>query len=244
MSEKDRLYLANIEAPADFVFDDRVVRVFPDMIKRSVPGYGLVVPTTAMLAWRYAQDGSVLYDLGCSLGAVTLAMRQAVVARGVRIVAVDSSRAMVERCQTALDEVAGMAGPTVELQHADVRETAIENASVVVLNFTLQFIDPPERAPLLERIRRGLLPGGILVLSEKIRFEDPKLRELQTDWHHDFKRVQGYSELEIARKRDALERVMRPDSLREHRARLEAAGFGRIVPWFQAFNFISLVAFA
>jgi len=244
MNEKDSLYLGNIEAPADFVFDDRVVRVFPDMINRSVPGYGLVVPMTAMLARRYAQDGSTIYDLGCSLGAVALAMRQEVVARDVRIVAVDNSRAMIERCRKTLDAIGEAAGPRIELQQGDVRETAIENASVVALNFTLQFIDIPERNRLLERMRRGMRPGGILVLSEKIRFDDEQEQELQTDWHHEFKRTQGYSELEIARKRDALERVLTSESLPEHRARLRNAGFARIVPWFQAFNFVSLVAFA
>jgi tRNA (cmo5U34)-methyltransferase len=205
MTEKDRLFESPWPAAADFSFDDRVVRVFPDMINRSVPGYGLIVPLTALLAGRYAQAGSVLYDLGCSLGAVTLAMGRAV-------------------CE-------------------DIQDTDIDRASVVVLNFTLQFIAPPDRPAMLRKICDGLLPGGVLVLSEKVRFESLEEDGLQTEWHHAFKRAQGYSELEIARKREALERVMKPDTLPVHRQRLHDAGFSRVCQWFQGFNFVSLIAF-
>jgi len=125
----------------------------------------------------------------------------------------------------------------------DLLETRVENASVVVLNFTLQFVSPGARLPLLRRIARGLLPGGILLLSEKIRFETDQEQDLQTTWHHDFKRAQGYSDLEISRKRDALENVLKPDSLHQHQERLLKAGFSQVHPWFQMFNFRSLVAF-
>jgi len=243
MSERDRLFETEITQPGDFVFDDRVVSVFPDMINRSVPGYGLVVPMIGMLARRYAQPGSNLYDLGCSLGAVSLAMRAAVRAGGVRILAVDRSPDMIRRLGEILrnaDEP-GLV-PVTPLQQ-DVMETPVDNASVVVLNFTLQFIAPEKRLDLLTRIARGLNPGGILVISEKIRFQDPFEQDVLTEWHQDYKRAQGYSDLEIARKRDALENVMKPDDLTLHRSRLEEAGFGRVVQWFQGFSFISLVAF-
>ena len=88
----------------------------------------------------------------------------------------------------------------------------------------------------------GTSPGGVLLLSEKIRFEDPAEETLQTDWHHAFKRARGYSDLEIARKREALENVLRPETLATHRRRLEQAGFTRVYRWFQGFNFVSLVA--
>lgn len=122
-------------------------------------------------------------------------------------------------------------------------DTEIRNASVVVMNFTLQFVEPGLRRPLLQKISRGLNPGGVLLLSEKIRFEDDGEQQLQNDWHHDFKRAQGYSDLEIARKRDALENVLQAESLEQHRSRLAEAGFGRCYRWFQGFNFISMVAF-
>jgi tRNA (cmo5U34)-methyltransferase len=243
VSVKDRLYETSITEPGDFVFDERVVSVFPDMINRSVPGYGTVVPMIGMLARRYAVPGTRLYDLGCSLGAVTLAMRGAVRAEGVEITAVDNSPEMIEGLQQKLDKHPEAGRPAVKVCRQDVLDTVIENASVVVLNFTLQFIDPARRAGLLNRIAQGLHAGGILVLSEKVRFEDSREQALLTDWHHDFKRAQGYSDLEIARKRDALENVMIPETLEQHRDRLASAGFKRTLQWFQGFNFVSIVAF-
>ena len=243
MNRKDRLYDSEITQPGDFVFDNRVVSVFPDMINRSVPGYGQLIPMIGMLARRYAQPDSNLYDLGCSLGAVSLAMRAAVPARRTRIFAIDNSADMIRRLEVILQATADEARVQVLPRQQDIMETRFEDASVVVLNFTLQFIDPEGRSRLLARIANGLNPGGVLILSEKIRFEDPTEHELQTDWHHDFKRAQGYSDLEIARKRDALENVMIPDSLQQHHQRLKQAGFGHSYQWFQGFNFVSLLAF-
>lgn len=243
MSEKDRLYDKAIAEVPDFVFDERVVRVFPDMINRSVPGYGLIVPMIGLLARPYAQPESNLYDLGCSLGEVAWSLRQAVRADGVRIHAIDNSVAMIADLEQRLCELGDQPGPPILTRVEDIRETVVENASVVVLNFTLQFIEPADRDPLLSRIARGMLPGGALILSEKIRFEDFREQELQTRWHHDFKRAQGYSELEIARKREALENVMKPDTRQQHIDRLAQAGFRHSYCWYQGFNFLSLIAF-
>jgi tRNA (cmo5U34)-methyltransferase len=242
MTRKDRLFESEITQPGDFVFDDRVVSVFPDMINRSVPGYSLIVPLIGMLARRYAQQDSRLYDLGCSLGAVSLAMRTAVRAEGATIVAVDNSIDMVRQLESILASDNDQVGAEISVVHQDIVDTEIVDASVVVLNFTLQFIDRATRSILLNRIYNGLRPGGILVLSEKITFEDPAERELQTCWHHDFKRAQGYTELEISRKRDALENVLKPDTMRQHTARLNEAGFDRVLRWYQGFNFISMAA--
>jgi tRNA (cmo5U34)-methyltransferase len=242
MNPKDRLFDSEISAPGDFIFDDRVVRVFPDMINRSVPGYSLVVPMIGLLARRYAQAGSNLYDLGCSLGAVSLAMRAAVRVEGARVFAVDNSVDMIRQLERTLQSEPGAGLLSVLPVHQDVLETRVENASVVVLNFTLQFVAPAKRLNLISDISNGLNPGGILVLSEKIRFDDPLEQELQTAWHHDFKRAQGYSDLEVARKRDALENVMKPDTMQQHLERMQEAGFERVYPWFQGFNFVSMVA--
>jgi tRNA (cmo5U34)-methyltransferase len=243
MSARDRLFNSLVEEAQDFVFDERVVRVFPDMINRSVPGYGLIVPLIGLLARRYAQDNSTLYDLGCSLGACALAMSQAVRAANARIVAVDNSPAMIGRLRETLVNAHTPGCVPIHPVCEDLQETRVANASVVVLNFTLQFVSPGARLPLLRRIAQGLLPGGILLLSEKIRFDSDAEQALQTTWHYDFKRAQGYSELEISGKRDALENVMKPDSLPQHHERLLQAGFNSIHPWFQAFSFRSLIAF-
>lgn len=242
-SGKDRLFESPMAAAEDFRFDDRVVRVFPDMINRSVPGYALMVSMTALLARRYAQDGSRLYDLGCSLGAASLAMSEAVQARHAAIIAVDNSAAMIAGLRELLSSVDPPGATPISPVCADLLETDIDGASVVVLNLTLQFVEPAARPALLGKICAGLLPGGVLLLSEKIRFDSPDEDSLQTEWHLAFKRAQGYSELEIARKRDALERVMKPDSLPIHQDRLLKAGFSRVYQWYQGFNFVSLIAF-
>ncbi len=237
---KDDIYANPIDELPAFRFDDEVVRVFPDMIKRSVPGYSTIIAMTGLLAGRYAIPGTACYDLGCSLGASTLAMRQQVRGEGCRIVGVDNSSAMIERCRSVIDTDSHEL--PVELVCSDIEAVAIDNASVVVLNFTLQFIPQEQRSALMQRIFDGLQPGGILVLSEKVLFADPHLNALNIELHHDFKRANGYSDLEIAQKRQALENVLVPETLDEHRKRLTAAGFSSCDVWFQCFNFASLVA--
>ncbi|MEP5763171.1 MAG: carboxy-S-adenosyl-L-methionine synthase CmoA [Halieaceae bacterium] len=241
MSEgKDSIYSDPIAELPAFAFDEDVVRVFPDMIKRSVPGYTTIIAMTGLLAGKYSQGQSNCYDLGCSLGASTLAMRQHIHADGCRIVGVDNSAAMLERCRSIIDTDSH--DTPVELHCADLLDVAIENASVVVLNFTLQFIAVEQRASLMQRIYQGLNPGGILVLSEKVLFADPHLNELNIDLHHQFKRANGYSDLEIAQKRNALDNVLIPETLDTHRQRLTASGFSSCDVWFQCFNFASMVA--
>lgn len=224
-----------------FRFDEQVVRVFPDMISRSVPGYELLVPMIGMLARRYARPDTNLYDLGCSLGAASLAMSLAVRAGGTQIIAVDNSEAMVARCRKVVAENCGAVPIDVRMQN--MRETPVENASVVVLNFTLQFLDPDDRQALIDRIAAGMLGGGVLVLSEKICFEDGQEQADQTAWHHDFKRSQGYSDLEIAQKRNALEDVLKPETEATHLQRFQRAGLSRCRRWFQCFSFASYIAF-
>lgn len=236
----DNLYAQPLGHVPDFSFDGAVVEVFDDMINRSVPGYASIVSLTGHLAARHAQPGTRLYELGCSTGASLFAMRRRVQAEGCTLVGVDNSAAMIEACQANLARAGGAAA--IELHRGDLLDTAIDNASVVVLNFTLQFVDPARRDDMIARIYEGLVPGGVLVLSEKVCFDDPRQQALHTDMHHDFKRQQGYSELEIAQKRAAIEKVLLPETLATHKARLRGAGFDNAEVWFQCFNFLSLVA--
>jgi tRNA (cmo5U34)-methyltransferase len=237
---RDNIYADPLSETGLFTFDDNVARVFPDMIKRSVPGYPTIVSMTGLLAGRYATSGSALYDLGCSLGASTLAMRQNVRQQDCRIVAVDNSASMLERCRNIIDT--DTHDTPVSLVCADLQEVSVENASVVVLNFTLQFIPLELRNKVIRGIYSGLRPGGIMVLSEKVTFADPHLDELNIDLHHQFKRANGYSDLEIAQKRNALDNVLVPETLDQHKQRIANAGFSSCDVWFQCFNFASLVA--
>ena len=242
--EPDRIFAQPLAQVPDFAFNEDVVRVFPDMIKRSVPGYPTIVENLGVLAAQFARPDSVLYDLGCSLGAVTQALRRHVRSDDCRVIAVDNSPAMVERCAEYLHAQDAMFQELlpVEVIEADILALEFQPASLVALNFTLQFIAPEQRLELLTRIRQALLPGGALILSEKLRFADEAEHELLGELHLAFKRANGYSELEIAQKRSAIENVMKPDSLEQHRERLLAAGFSKVVPWFQCLNFASLIA--
>jgi tRNA (cmo5U34)-methyltransferase len=241
MCKKDTVYSEYRERVEDFVFDESVASVFDDMIRRSVPGYATVIGMTKVFAEHYAQADSVCYDLGCSLGASTLAMRKGITRPRCRIVAVDNSAAMVKRCRELAE--AEVSAVPVEVRLADIQEVAIENASLVVMNFTLQFLPPDKRDAMIRRIYDGLRPGGMLLLSEKTCFADADKQAFETDMYHEFKKLMGYSEMEVAQKRKALENVLLPETLDTHRKRLETAGFARTYLWFQCFNFMSLAAF-
>ncbi|MBT8100980.1 MAG: carboxy-S-adenosyl-L-methionine synthase CmoA [Gammaproteobacteria bacterium] len=240
---KDEIYR---KQPGDepFRFDDSVAKVFPDMLRRSIPGYSASLEAIGSLAARYVQDGSNCYDLGCSLGAATLAMRQGILARDCRIVAIDTSEAMIDRCRDliAADDAANPEATAVDVVRGDIMDQDINNASMVVLNYTLQFLALAERDTLLCRICDGLNPGGLLVLSEKVLDENEHMEELLSDLHHEHKRRNDYSAMEVSRKRAALENVLIPETVTAHRKRLLDAGFERIVVWLRYFNFVSIIA--
>ena len=242
MSE-DRIYKAD-KGDEPFRFDDKVANVFPDMLQRSIPGYAASIEAIGSLAARYVRAGSNCYDLGCSLGAATIAMRQGIAEPGCRIVAVDTSPSMIER---AREVVARDAGPSdlmtdVDFVLGDIRDIEIWNASMVVLNYTLQFLELADRDELLRRIYVGMNDGGLLVLSEKVIDESSHMEELLVDLHHEHKRRNNYSALEISRKRAALENVLIPETVRQHRDRLLHAGFSSAAVWLRYFNFVSIIA--
>ena len=240
---KDEIYADNDPGDRPFRFNAAVAEVFPDMLRRSIPGYAASIEAIGSLAARYVTDNSTCYDLGCSLGAATLAMRDGMTADGCKIIAVDNAPAMVERCREVLLTGAdGKQSPSVDVVQADIQDTEIRNASMVVMNYTLQFLDVAARDAIVQRIYDGLLPGGLFLLSEKVVDDDAYMEELLIDLHHEHKRRNDYSQLEISRKRAALENVLLPESVPTHRERLATAGFARSAVWLRYFNFVSIVA--
>lgn len=237
---RDSLYRHTAPSPGSFCFDDKVARVFADMIRRSVPGYALTLDMISVIAAKHIHQGSHVYDLGCSLGAATAAILRHPVPKGCRVFAVDNSLPMLAHARKLLAQAVPEKQP--DLICADIRDVHIHKASMVVLNFTLQFIPKHQRRALLSRIHAGLLPGGALILSEKIRFEDPNEQARQSALHETFKRLQGYSDLEISRKRQALEQVLCPETPATHKRRLRRTGFTHVYTWFRCFNFVSMLA--
>lgn len=237
--QKDTLYAQPLSAVEDFRFDQRVANVFPDMIQRSVPGYSTMIALIGIIADRYAQPNTHIYDLGCSLGASSMAIRHRLTAPGCTLLAVDNSADMLAKAKTFL----GVEESPIPVRfiEADIRDIQVENASVVVLNFTLQFVPPEDRATLIKSIYNGMSPGGILILSEKVTFASSQ-SVVQNDLHIAFKKAQGYSDLEISQKRSALENVMLLDSVDTHLSRLTDVGFGTAEVWYQCLNFQSILA--
>lgn len=229
-----------MQSVSDFRFDEAVVDVFPDMISRSVPGYETIINTIGEIANACVVKGTRVYDLGCSLGAASLAVSRACPKDTCEVIAVDSSAAMTQRCQRVIDSFA--LPNTVIVQQGLAQQTTLNNASMAIMNFTLQFIEPSDRAAILSHIYKGLNPGGVLLLSEKIKHPTPTGDKWLTELHHQFKRRNGYSELEISQKRAALENVMLTDTYPEHESRLKGVGFSEVVMWYKCYNFMSLIA--
>lgn len=234
---KDTIYRSKDAPLKPFEFNKRVVDVFPDMIERSVPGYPLTIAMMSVMANEYIQENTNAYDLGCSLGAVSLALQQGLKNKHCHIIGVDNSPAMIEACnETVATE------NNIEFQLNDILDVDIKNASLVVMNFTLQFIPLEQRQSLLNKIYDGLLPGGALVLSEKIKFTDELEDQAMNHLHHQMKALNGYDKLEIASKRKALEDVLVPETLEVHLTRLNNINFKDTYMWLKCFNFVSLVA--
>ena len=242
LGRRDELFSSPLSDPGLFRFDASVASVFPDMINRSVPGYATVVGMTGTLAAKHARPGSKIYDLGCSWGASLLSVAREATCKQCQLIGVDNSEAMLSQASAHLAQFPEAS--RIELLHADILETSLEDASVVIMNYTLQFVAVEERASLLRRIRAAMRPGDVLILSEKLALPDQQLNEYLIDLHHDFKRQQGYSDLQIAQKRQALEDVLVPETRQAHVARLQEVGFDRCDIWFQCLNFGSLIAIA
>ena len=185
----------------------------------------------------FVTPGSRVFDLGCSLGEASLLIADQTTDLDCHIIAVDNSQAMIEKCQQHR-----IPAGAIEWRCEDIRQTPIDNASMVVLNLTLQFLQPEERRGLLEKIHAGLNSGGVLVLSEKVAFEDRAESERMTQLYQGFKKTMGYSDLEISQKRNALENVLIPDTVQQHLQRLESIGFDEIYQCFRGFNFVSFLA--
>ena len=208
------------------------------MIERSVPGYQQLLATLPMLSKRFSQANSHCYDLGCSLASVALQISQGV-ATNCSIVAVDQSAAMLAKAQSIID----MAKPKVSIQlvQADILQLKLQPASMVVLNYTLQFVKVSKRQQLLSKIYQALLPGGVLLLSEKVNYDNDFIQQQMQQLYDDFKMANGYSKMEISRKRAALEQVLICENEAQHLQRLQQLGFTATV-WQRQLQFISFLA--
>ncbi len=237
---KDEVFKDRLENVADFNFGEKVAAVFDDMLNRSVPFYAETQRMIGEMAAEFAVDGTNIYDLGCSTGTTLFCLDRAVGAK-VKLIGLDYSEEMLAKCRQKL--AAARLSHPYELICADLNQGVnIENASVVVMVLTLQFLRPLYRERLIGDILRGMNQNGCLILIEKVLGEDSLFNRQFIKYYYDFKKRQGYSEMEIAQKREALENVLIPYKLLENRELLLKAGFRYCDVFFKWYNFCGIVA--
>ena len=242
MFNQDTLFSVPIDKLDNWSFNSRVADVFPDMIHRSIPGYSSIIYIIGIIVQHFVKPNTYIYDLGCSFGSSTLSIQDNIQSPGCTIIAVDNSQDMVKCCFNYVNKFYNKNITPVKILEANICDINIENASLVILNFTLQFIEPSLRLKLLKKIWQGLYPGGALLLSEKFSFKDIKISTILSNMHYNFKRNNGYSDMEINQKIIMLKNVMFTDTIETHKMRLYKAGFINSEVCFQNLNFGSIIA--
>ena len=222
MARQDKLFEEGNVSGLPFSFNQEVTEVFEDMIDRSVPGYSTSLNIIQQQTKKHFIEQTTVYDLGCSLGASTAVLLDAVHGN-FKILAIDSSESMIKACQNRFKKQ--IQADQVNFLNEDILSSEINNASIVIINFVLQFLKINERSKLFRKIHKGLVPGGILILSEKVHFNSTRKTAEVSDVYHSFKSKNGYSELEISSKRDSLEGVLITETEDQHIARAKESGF-------------------
>ncbi len=238
--KKDRVFAEKKDRIEPFAFNREVTAVFDDMLTRSVPLYKESIQRQAQMTLGFFQEKTRIYDLGCSHGNLGILILEQFKNTPFSMVGVDSSEPMIEKYHARLEQVEN--SHQIDLVCGLLEKVAIENASVVLINLTLQFLDVKKRDHLIQKIYDGLLPGGVLLVTEKIIHNTASIDDLAQDFYRRFKRENGYSELEISQKRDALEKVLIPESIGVHKQRFLNAGFSAVDIWLKWFNFASMIA--
>lgn len=236
----DKLFDDERELIHNFDFGQKTVDVFDDMLDRSVPFYGEIQRMIAEICADFAVEGTNLYDIGCSTGNTFLAIEKQL-PQEVTCIGLDASQQMLEKAEEKLSQGQFKRRYVLRCQDINAGITLV-NASVVIMNLTLQFVRPLYREKVVESIAQGLNPGGCLILVEKVLSENSTVNRLFIQYYYDMKRRNGYSELEIAQKREALENVLVPYHFEENRALLLDGGFRGCDCFFRWYNFCGLLA--
>ncbi len=235
--KKDNIFKVD-KIESDFQFNREVANIFDDMLNRSIPFYREVIESIGEILSKTMPEKPVIYDLGCSTGNTLIYLASVLKEKKPKLIGIDNSPDMVEKAK----EKAKAYNKEIEFIVSDIEKMSIKNADAVIMNYTLQFVRPLKRQAITEKIYKSLNRNGIFILSEKVVFEHPKLNRDFVDIYYNFKKKQGYSELEIAKKREALENVLIPFTIKENIELLKNSGFSYITTFFQWINFASFLA--
>lgn len=239
--QTDRIFKQHAPETGAFQFDENVAKVFDDMVARSIPLYADVQRAIPALVQNLDHQPLRIVDLGCSTGTSLIHLARSITDRPLELIGVDNSQAMLDKLHEKVRALE--IEQSVETTCADIESFEFENASVVLMNYTLQFLEPEKRQDLLSTIQKRIRPGGFLVLSEKVSHGSPETDSVLIDLYFEFKRRNGYSDLEIARKRDALENVLLPLTVEDNQQLLASAGFDKVELLLKWFNFATFIAY-
>ncbi len=238
MIEKDTIFKTKLEKIKDFEFNEEVAVVFDDMVSRSIPFYQEIHRIILDILSKSFMEGDTIYDLGCSTGNTLLSVSKFLNGKSCKLIGIDNSPSMLSICEKKFSK---NKIENIHLIRSDLEKMDLHTNGLTIMNYTLQFINPLNRLELLQKIYKSLRPEGIFVLSEKIKVEDTDFHSLFTDLYYDFKRRNGYSELEISQKREALERVLNPLTPNSQIELLKMAGFKKVEILFRWYNFASYI---
>ncbi len=225
----------------DFSFNSEVASVFDDMVSRSVPYYDEMQRMVGELAKDYAKSNSNIYDIGCSTGTTISLLDNVIGEKDIKFIGIDNSQEMLAKAETKLEKLNLKNNYEFKVQDIN-KEIYLENASVVTMLLTLQFVRPLNRESIMKKIYEGLNKDGCLMMIEKVTSEDTTFNRLFIEHYYDFKRNNGYSEIEISKKREALENVLIPYRMEENFDLLKLVGFKRIEVFFRWYNFCAIIA--
>lgn len=141
--------MGDVQSTYDLVADEYVRRIFEELEHK---------PLDRQLLDRFAADVRALgpaCDLGCGPGHVARYLGE----RGVRVIGVDLSPAMVGYAREL--------NPGIEFSRGDMRSLEIEDETLggIAAFYSIIHIPRPEVVAALVEMRRVLSPGGLLLLA-------------------------------------------------------------------------------
>lgn len=221
-----------------FEFDEKVVRVFDDMVTRSVPYYLQNQELIFSILSAILPKNAKVLDLGCSTANTLLALSKR---DDLELFGLDNSDEMLKRAKIKADDL----GVKINFYNQNIEDILSLNESfdAIICSYTLHFIRPLLRQELLNKIYKKLNKNGVFILCEKLLYDNKVLQKNIIDIYENYKENQGYSRYEIAQKRAALENVLIPFTYDENVNILKNANFKQIDCFFRWANFCSFIAF-